>query len=612
MTEQIRQAMVECAEDPATGERLMRALLELDGDRFVRASLGLVGSDRDSPGYALLMTLLARSDQIVGQLCNPDAFSKEASIELARKLVLFDPKLDTRLVRLLPGRDRALTDPADCATIERVLELLEVVSFCARIVPALARLLGDPNPRLRAKAALLLGRRVQNSRLIEICLQQEDPRVRANAIESLWSGANASSTGVLRLAAKDTNNRVVGNALWGLYQVQDLSAASLIIAMGADPRPSFRASAAWTMGQTSDPRFLPVLEKLARDLFAPVRKNASKAMESIRAQTRTEARLQLQVLRQQHGASQRRLVSLQALGPEGDPMRGLLGSQFILWANQKLVTDYEVIEHVNTESLGVGFALCQGAGISGDLLKSAGEAVLGCLPLKAPQHHWALAKFVSTRVQPAGGGVSAPEETRTDLLVEAVAYLPDTGKLEKSIADSPVETHFAAAALAALKSLLPGAFKTRGNRHLILLAASEFIPTPEIEAQADGAVETKVAIHAVVVGRPHPSLQDLCQRTAGTIVTVDGGAGLAAAFRKLYLALTFHYKIRFQTESPINLEIYCKQGYGTCHIDNDGRAGKLGVELDPFSGTTKTPASVRAETDARRVGSAPYRMSSGR
>lgn len=72
-------------------------------------------------------------------LCDPDAFSKEASIELARQMVLFDPKLDTRLVRLLPGRDRTLTDPADCATIERVLELLEVVSFCARIVPARPR-----------------------------------------------------------------------------------------------------------------------------------------------------------------------------------------------------------------------------------------------------------------------------------------------------------------------------------------------------------------------------------------------------------------------------------------------------------------------------------------
>src|SRR6266567_4146436 len=99
MTERIRQAMEECEDDPAAGERLLLALLELDGDRFVRSSLGLVESDRDSPGYKLLMTLLARSDQLINQLCDPDAFSKEASIDVARKLVLFDPKLDTRLVR---------------------------------------------------------------------------------------------------------------------------------------------------------------------------------------------------------------------------------------------------------------------------------------------------------------------------------------------------------------------------------------------------------------------------------------------------------------------------------------------------------------------------------
>src|SRR5215470_5454383 len=65
--------------------------MELDGEGFVRASLGLVESGRDSPGYPPLMTLLARSDQMINQLCDPDAFSKEASIELARKLVCSTP-----------------------------------------------------------------------------------------------------------------------------------------------------------------------------------------------------------------------------------------------------------------------------------------------------------------------------------------------------------------------------------------------------------------------------------------------------------------------------------------------------------------------------------------
>src|SRR5205809_7974342 len=123
MTEDIRRAMEKCADDHAAGEWLLRDLMNQDGARFVRASLGLVESERDAPGYQLLMTLLTRSDQLVNQLCDPDAFSKEASIELARQLVVFDPKLDTRLVRLLPGRDRTLTNPANCATIERVLEL---------------------------------------------------------------------------------------------------------------------------------------------------------------------------------------------------------------------------------------------------------------------------------------------------------------------------------------------------------------------------------------------------------------------------------------------------------------------------------------------------------
>ena len=53
MTKTIRQAMEECAGDLATGEWRLRALLELDGDRFVQASLGLVESGRDFPGCHL-------------------------------------------------------------------------------------------------------------------------------------------------------------------------------------------------------------------------------------------------------------------------------------------------------------------------------------------------------------------------------------------------------------------------------------------------------------------------------------------------------------------------------------------------------------------------------
>ena len=564
MTEEIGLAMQTCAEDPSAGESTLHDLMSLDRERFVRASLPLLRTDRDGPGYQCLVKLLARSDQLMDHLCDPDCFSKEVAIELARQIVQFEPQLDTRLVQLLPGRNSTLSNTSNYATIERVLELLEVVSKSARIVPPLAHLMSDPNPRLRAKAALLIGRRVGNSRLAEGFLQQEDPRVRANAVESLWGDTASSAGSVLRLAAKDANNRVVGNALIGLYQLQDRSAVGQILAMSVDRSPLFRTTAAWAMGQTSDPRFLPALEKLARDLFASVRKNASKAIEGIRARTTTATRLELQVLRRRDTPGGRLSLSIQALGPEGDSMRALRPDQFILWEDQNLVMDYEVMEHANGGWLAVGFALCAGGDISGELLQSAEEAVLGCLTLKTKEHSWALAKFVSTGEQPPPG-----QTPPSDVRGESAIYMAEAGKLEKSIAKSPTETQFGGAALAAFRSLLPGALKMPGTRHLILLAASDFISSPEIEEQVDNAIVTKVTIHAIVVGTPHPSLINLCRRTEGILMIAADSTELAAAFRRLYLALMSQYEIRFRAQLPVNLQIYCEEGWGECRIGRE-------------------------------------------
>src|SRR5260370_38526584 len=220
----------------------------------------------------------------------------------------------------MPGRDGAVSDSKNAA-IERILELLEVVSPSARIVSPLAHLMRDPNPRLRAGAALLIGRRVQNSRLAEECLRQErDARVRANAVESQWGASGASAGEMLWSAAKDPNNRVMGNALLGLYRLRDQGALAPILNMAADTRPLFRATAAWTMGQTADPRFLPALEKLARDLYASVPNNAAKAIALIPESGKTQGRLQLRTLRREEVPDGQRRQFIQALGPEGLPL----------------------------------------------------------------------------------------------------------------------------------------------------------------------------------------------------------------------------------------------------------------------------------------------------
>lgn len=280
-TDAIVRTLENYAEDGPACERALREVMSRDGAAFVRVAIRMLRGGHDKPGFQSLIPLLAESSETLAELCNPDNFEDRAeSLDLARRLAKIEPQMDTKLLRLLPGRN---SDVSDAIPAERVLELLDAVPQSARIVAPLAHLIHHPNPRLRAKVTLLMGRLVRSARALEERLKEADPRVRANAIESLWGERAAWVADVLWRAVKDPNNRVAGNALYGLYRSQGSeSVAPFIVQMAAHREPAFRATAAWIMGQTGDPQFLPALEKLACDLYALVRKNAANAVRSIR------------------------------------------------------------------------------------------------------------------------------------------------------------------------------------------------------------------------------------------------------------------------------------------------------------------------------------------
>jgi HEAT repeat protein len=220
-------------------------------------------------------------DAALARLCDPTVTSRDEAVTVVKSLCESDPGLDTRLVRLLPGRNARAVASSSFAIAERILDLLEAARASARVLPALAHLLGDPDPRLRSRATLLMGRRVKNTQLAEERMREPNARVRANAVESLWNrGGDVGS--LLRFAAGDPNNRVAGNALLGLYRANDPDAAERILAMAAHPDPRFRATAAWVIGQTGSAEFLPLLEHLSRDLYASVRRNAARSIRRIR------------------------------------------------------------------------------------------------------------------------------------------------------------------------------------------------------------------------------------------------------------------------------------------------------------------------------------------
>ena len=287
MTEKIKLALEMHSKDPAVAEQNLRRLINEDPGGFVRASAALVSEPGES-GCQPLAQALAQSAAAVEQLCDPDLLAKEFSTALARQIARNNPVLENKLARLLPVQDGNGSDPARNRVAERILELLDAISVSSRVIPMLASLLRHPDARLRAKVSLLIGRLSPNVRTAEDRLEASDSRMRANAVESLWGDKTGRAASVLWRAVKDADNRVVGNALFGLYEMQDASVIPYILSMASHVKPKFRATAAWTMGQTGDPQFLPVLEKLTHDLYAPVRKRAARAIEQIGKQAQVE------------------------------------------------------------------------------------------------------------------------------------------------------------------------------------------------------------------------------------------------------------------------------------------------------------------------------------
>jgi HEAT repeat protein len=153
-------------------------------------------------------------------------------------------------------------------------------ALSAEVVP----LLRHDDPRVRSRAAVLLGRRLRSAHWAERYLVDRDARVRANVVESLWGLDLPGARQILSAATRDRANRVAGNALYGFYLLEPDEAEPAIRDMAAHADPSRRTTAAWIMGQTGDLRFKDELLRLSRDPQPAVRKVALRALLRVSSQ----------------------------------------------------------------------------------------------------------------------------------------------------------------------------------------------------------------------------------------------------------------------------------------------------------------------------------------
>lgn len=205
------------------------------------------------------------------------SLTRQEAEDIARTAIRLDPQAEIDLARRLAGQCSTMS----LAAVMRLLDILEEVADCKRILPSLLSLRRAPDPRVRSKVVLMIARSNRSAGWAKKCLADPDPRTRASAVEGLWHNGSGDARDVLQAAARDRNNRVAANALFALHRLGDPSTVAQLVRMGRSDAPLFRASAAWAMGETGDPRFASVLEKLAADPKEIVRKRAKAARERI-------------------------------------------------------------------------------------------------------------------------------------------------------------------------------------------------------------------------------------------------------------------------------------------------------------------------------------------
>jgi HEAT repeats len=253
-------------------------------DTFPQAAVQLlVSAEEKSPGLQYLARMPMVGNSLADLLINQRVLSFEAAGAVARKLVLFEPRLDVLLFRRLlvmaKGNPNAVLIPDGL----RVLGLVDAISDCSLLGSNLIRFLNHPSDKVRSKAALMLGRSNWNLTRVKSLLASDDGRLRANAVESLWGHSHRDVQKILWNATSDPCGRVVINALLGLCRVGDRKAHSRLAELSETSDPMLRSGAAWAMGETGDLEFGEALEKLMQDENSHVSAMAHKSRKKLRA-----------------------------------------------------------------------------------------------------------------------------------------------------------------------------------------------------------------------------------------------------------------------------------------------------------------------------------------
>ena len=158
----IQQALEEFDTNPLASE-FMQKILNAEPDLFYKVAIKHLSSDGQSNAHRFLATILVRRHDLLDRLTSPGFATREGAVTLFKRFYEVDPSFDIKLAQKLP--ECGYTDQVgafDSPRSARALDVLDQTSQGTRLLRILSPLTGSEDPRIAAKAALFIGRRLQN------------------------------------------------------------------------------------------------------------------------------------------------------------------------------------------------------------------------------------------------------------------------------------------------------------------------------------------------------------------------------------------------------------------------------------------------------------------
>ncbi len=361
------------------GEQLQKFLISSGREVFRRALEQAFVERGPSEAWTFAAGLLDVRD-LAQMLLEIHLQSRESAIAMAEKLAAADARFDAALFACLRDTTQRWSDEAVLVG----LDILDTISERDRLVLSVLRLLRDPNPKLRSKAALFVAKRRPQLKLVTDLSEEADARVRANTLESFFGVRDESMATLFQQYLSDENNRVAGNAALGLYLLGEPSSIQVIERMAKDERSAFRNTAVWIMGRTGDPRFASNLASQVSDPDKLVRRQVLLSLGRIKDALKTaRAQSPMRINIMNH----RRKIDMESLlvtlfGEDGQSLRGVPGTGFIVKANGAFVREYTVEELDCNHPVEICFIECMAEKEEDSISSFLEQALPACLALK--------------------------------------------------------------------------------------------------------------------------------------------------------------------------------------------------------------------------------------